>query len=152
MSRLFKIAVYLITTFLSVFLFSGVALAKTQDEMPMWDVRGTGSLEFVCVTPDTCPGGPFDHSINVTTENPDGTFSGTGYFIPDPATTWTVTGTLNSSAVAFHIVYTGTNPGYTIDGQGTISIDGSFNGIAQSNTSQGFSWHSTKGKAKLINP
>jgi hypothetical protein len=47
------------------------------------------------------------------------TFSGTGFYNADPSYTWDMTGSIVGSTIAFHILYTGTNAGYTFDGVGS---------------------------------
>jgi hypothetical protein len=67
-------------------------------------------------------GTPYAHSMTVdtvTVVSPTHVvFSGSGYFIADPAYTWTVSGSIIEGVVAFHIVYTGTLAGYTFDAVG----------------------------------
>lgn len=65
---------------------------------------------------------PYLHSMTIDTVKvitpTNVTFSGTGYYIADPAYTWTVTGSIVNGVVVFHILYTGTLPGYYFDGTG----------------------------------
>ncbi len=96
----------------------------------VWNISGTHALTF------TVGASSYQHTMDVTTVTPLSTtstsFSGTGTYNPDPTTyTWTITGTVTGNAVSFIIVYTGTNAGYTVKGQGLISAaDGSVSGTA----------------------
>ena len=91
----------------------------------VWNISGTHTLVFA---------GTYTHTMTVTNITPLSTdatsFSGTGYYNTDPSYTWTVSGTVNRNAVQFSILYTGTNPGYTVTGSGQIAADGSVSGTA----------------------
>lgn len=67
-------------------------------------------------------GAPWYHSMTIDTVTvitpTNATFSGTGFYILDPAYTWTVTGSIINGVVAFRILYTGTDAGYYFDGTG----------------------------------
>jgi len=67
-------------------------------------------------------GGPYDHTMTIDTVKvitpTNVTFSGTGFYIADPAYTWTMTGSIVDGVVAFRIVYTGTSAGYFFDATG----------------------------------
>jgi hypothetical protein len=89
--------------------------------------------------------GTYAHSMMVATVTPvsphRSTFTGTGYYLADSSYTWTVTGSVNGSAIAFHIVYTGTNAGYWFDGVGTFAADGSATGTGtDSDAHVGLTW------------
>jgi hypothetical protein len=85
----------------------------------------------------------------VTLATDPGAFSGSGFYNPDPSYTWAVTGHLNGSVIDFHILYTGSNAGYTVDTDtGLIAADGTLSGTAHSNGGQTFDWASTAGAAK----
>jgi hypothetical protein len=70
-------------------------------------------------------GTPYAHSMTIDTvsvETPTRVlFSGSGYYIADPAYTWTVSGSIIEGVVAFHILYTGTLAGYTFDAIGSAA-------------------------------
>jgi len=88
--------------------------------VPNWDITGTWALNF-----NLDVGGLYQHTMTVTSFNRwTGDFVGTGFYNADPAYTWTVTGTVTSSTVSFHILYTGTNAGYTVDATGELDVTG----------------------------
>ncbi len=75
-----------------------------------------------------------------------GDFSGTGFYNANNSYTWTVTGNVSGSSFTFHIVYTGSNPGYTLDSTGPIASDGSLSGTT-TGPGQTFTFISTSGAA-----
>lgn len=79
-----------------------------------------------------------------------GDFSGTGFYNADNSYTWNVTGNLQSYDLKFQIVYTGTNPGYTVTAKGMVKPGGNFDGTATSNSGQTFKWKTTSGLARVI--
>ncbi|MFA4873373.1 MAG: SdrD B-like domain-containing protein [Patescibacteria group bacterium] len=84
-----------------------------------WDITGTWSLTL------NAGATPYVHSMTVNSFNPaTGAFSGTGFWIANPAYTWNVTGTVSGSTISYHVVYTGINAGYSFDATGTIAPDG----------------------------
>ena len=75
--------------------------------------------------------GTYVHDINITAQNPDGTFSGTGGWPSGGSyqTTETITGQIVGDTVTFTTTYLGPyNPGYTVTVSGTINSDGSISG------------------------
>lgn len=85
---------------------------------------------------------PYVHSMTIDTVTvitpTNATFSGTGFYIADPAYTWTVTGSIVNGVVAFHILYTGTLAGYYFDGTGLAAdMSGS---ATDSLLRQGMTW------------
>jgi hypothetical protein len=86
-------------------------------------------------------GGSYDHTMTVTGINVTGlnsyTFTGTGTYDSDPSYTWTATGSVVGNQVtAMHIVYTGSNLGYSVDLTATINADGSLTGSATDSNTQ----------------
>lgn len=83
-------------------------------------------------------GGNYPHHLTVDSLQPTGlnsfTFTGHGSFDPDPSYTWTATGSVSGTALSMHIVYTGTQAGYTLDFTGTINPDGSVTGTSFSDS------------------
>lgn len=73
--------------------------------------------------------GTYNHDINITQVNPDGTFSGTGGYPAGAAaydTEEVITGSIVGNTVTLTTVYSGPyNPGYTVTAIGTIQPDGS---------------------------
>ena len=111
-----------------------------------------GSYKYIGICTSLCTG-EFVHTMNITNENIDtsgiGTFSGSGYFDADTNTTWNVAGSVNyiNKTVSFHIVYTGSNAGYTADSTGTIAPDGTMAGTGTTSQGQTATWTLTR-----INP
>jgi hypothetical protein len=93
--------------------------------------------------------GTYAHDLVITTQNPDGTFSGTGGYpaggAPYTATGQTpevITGQVTGNAITFTSTYAGPfNPGYSITVAGTIAPDGSMSGTSP------LEWHTTSGNA-----
>jgi hypothetical protein len=107
-----------------------VALPTGATALPNWDITGTWNLDF------SLGAGDYLHTMTVTIFNQtNGVFSGTGVYNPDPSYTWTVTGTVSGDDITFHVVYTGTNAGYTSDATGVIT----------STTSMGGTWSDING-------
>lgn len=91
--------------------------------------------------------GTYVHDITITTQNSDGTFSGTGGYASGDSpyqTTETITGQIVGNQVTLTTVYTGPyNPGYTVTATGTINSDGSISGTSP------WSWTTSAGAVKL---
>jgi len=98
-----------------------------------WSVVGNWVLTF------NYGGRDYIHDMTVTTQT-DGSFSGTGIYEPDHSYTWNVTGTVSGDSINFHILYTGSNAGYTVDATGTIAPDGTMSGNWTSNAGQSGTW------------
>lgn len=98
--------------------------------------------------------GNYVHDMTVNSFNANtGAFTASGIYEPDHSTTWNANGTTTANAdatgaITFHILYTGTNSGYTIDAVGSIANDGSLSGTASS-AGQTFTWTMNR-KAKPI--
>ena len=97
------------------------------------------------------------HDMIITTQNSDGTFSGTGgypagcypYTLPGE-TAETITGQIMGDQinVTFTTTYSGPlNPGYVLTFSGTVGPDGSMSGKNMSNT---WEWTTTEGHAKYV--
>ncbi len=127
-----------------VFPVLGAAQIATAATPPTWDVRGNYTVNFHCLT--GCSG-DWLHSMHVASENfGNGNFAGTGYYIPDTSYTWNMTGNTTGDAVAFTIVYTGTEAGSTYNLVGTIDEDGRMAGTASGNGAT-FTWDAPTGMA-----
>jgi hypothetical protein len=95
-------------------------------------------------------GTPYAHTLNgagltLTGVSPTHLrFTGTGqYPASGPAQdAWNITGDVRGSHVSFTITYVTGNPGYVVNGTGTVASDGSATGTAVSNTSpaQNLTW------------
>jgi len=95
--------------------------------------------------------GTYHHDLVITTQNPDGTFSGTGGY-PAGSSPYTnpgqtpevITGQVTGNHIAFTTTYLGPyNPGYSATVSGTIAADGSMSGTSP------WEWHTTSGAATL---
>jgi hypothetical protein len=107
---------------------------------PNWDITGSWTLDYDYL------GGSYVHMMLVT--QPDGTFTGTGNYVPDPSYTWDVDGKVSGDMITFHILYTGTNAGYQTWTTGIIHPDGTMSGTWFSSSGQDGTWLSTDGEAK----
>jgi hypothetical protein len=87
-------------------------------------------------------GSDYNHTLIVDSIQPTGlgsfTFTGHGSYVPDASYTWNATGSMVGNQVTLHLVYTGANPGYTVDASASIAADGSFTGTATSSAAQSF--------------
>jgi hypothetical protein len=122
------------------------ALAYTP---PTWNLNGTYTIDFTLTSPDT---GDYIHSMTITTTSDTiGAVTGTGYYLADSSHTWTVTGSVTAWAVTLHVLYTGTNAGYTVDMAGAIDQWGGMAGTA-TGPGQTFTWKTTAGSVSLFSP
>jgi hypothetical protein len=95
--------------------------------------------------------GTYEHDMVITTQNPDGTFSGTGGYPAGSSpytdlgqTSETITGQVTGNQITFTTTYLGPyNPGYSATVLGTIASDGKISGTSP------WEWHTTAGAAKL---
>jgi len=82
--------------------------------------------------------GIYSHHLTVDSLQPTGlnsfTFTGHGNYDPDKSYTWTATGSVSGTTLSMHIVYTGTQAGYTLDFTGTVNPDGSVTGTSFSDS------------------
>lgn len=102
------------------------------------DITGQHLITFTCTS--GCSG-DYPHTMDVTSmNNTTGDFSGTGFYNPNNAFTWNVTGNTMGAIIEFDIVYTGLNPGYTVEVDGTMNLDGTSFGTAISSSAQTFTW------------
>lgn len=85
-----------------------------------WKIEGTHSIVF------TCGGNDYHHTLT------DG-FPGSGTYDPNSGYTWDMTGNITGDNLVFNILYTGIGAGYTLNGVGTISPDGSISGTTDGN-------------------
>jgi hypothetical protein len=96
-------------------------------------------------------GADYPHHLTVDSLQPTGlgsfTFTGHGTYDPDASYTWNATGSVSGTALSMHIVYTGTNAGYSADVTGMVNPDGSVTGSATSSTGQVLSLTAPAGSA-----
>jgi hypothetical protein len=91
------------------------------------------------------PGVDWHHSMTITSYNPaTGAFSGNGYWVDGPATTWNVTGTVTGSAFSAHIVYTNVGIGYTADAIGSVGTNGNIAGTIVDSPNRAGTFAATK--------
>ena len=118
------------------------------------------SKEYIKYTPFNIEGiykwlvlSTYEHDMIIDTQNPDGTFSGTGGYPAGSSpytssgqTPETITGQVmgNQIDITFTTTYLGPyNPGYTVTVSGTIDLDGSMSGNSP------WEWHTTDGNVTL---
>jgi hypothetical protein len=98
--------------------------------------------------------GTYEHDMTIDTQNPDGTFSGTGcwpagtspypYTAPPSSTTEIITGQFIGNQISFTTTYSGPyDPGYSATASGTIAPNGSMSGTSP------WEWHTTAGYVTL---
>jgi uncharacterized protein YxeA len=109
-----------------------------------YDLTGDWALSYVQLS--STPG-PYDHNMSITTQNIDGSFSGTGNY-PAGIWTWSVTGSLTDSTVSMTITYDqavgGTSP-YIVSLTGTVGTCGSsMSGTASDNKGYDYTWTATR--------
>lgn len=93
-----------------------------------WDLSVPSPMVF------GCGGGSYDHTLNKVDVNLwTGYFTGEGTYNSNSNYTWDITGNITESDITFALVYTGINLGYTLNGIGTISEDGSIIGTVDNN-------------------
>lgn len=121
-----------------------VYLSKEYTKYTPIDIRGT--YEWLVLS-------TYLHDMTIDTQNPDGTFSGTGGYpagsfpyTSSGQTPETITGQVmgNQIDITFTTTYIGPyNPGYTATVSGTIAPDGSMSGNTPCE------WHTTEGHVTL---
>ena len=138
-----------LTIVLSSFLIFSVIPARADvADITIWNMKGTYGIDLTCTA--GCSG-VYSHTMNITSSDDNtGNFSGTGFYNTDHSYTWNITGNVNGNlnSLTFDVIYTGSNPGYTLHGTGQINSDGTLSGTATSNSAQSFNFQSTSGKAK----
>jgi len=93
-----------------------------------WEITAPNPVVF------DCGGGTYHHTLdNVSNNLIAGTFIGAGSYDPNNSYTWDIDGTVNDDDVTFTLVYTGSNLGYTLHGDGAIASDGSISGDTDGN-------------------
>ncbi len=121
-------------------------LVKSEDvacEAVTWNVKGTYIWSVF---------GVYFHDITITTQNPDGTFSGTGGYPASSSpytaagqTTETITGQVTGNTITLTTTYDGPyNTGYTVTATGTIDSDGTISGTLP------WEWSLTGGSATPV--
>jgi hypothetical protein len=132
---------------------TGGSLSYTNFERA--DTAATGVWSLPTATPIALDfglsGADYQHHLTVDSLQPTGlasfTFTGHGTYDPDASYTWNATGSVSGTALSMHIVYTGTNAGYSADVTGMVNPDGSVTGSATSSTGQVLSLTAPAGSA-----
>ncbi|OGM64681.1 hypothetical protein A2961_01365 [Candidatus Woesebacteria bacterium RIFCSPLOWO2_01_FULL_39_21] len=110
-----------------------------------WDLYGACTVTFTCTS--GC-GGSYPHTLNlVNMDLNTGNFSGNGFYNPNNAYTWDITGNLSGTNISFNIDYTGLNPSYFVNGVGVVNNDGTISGTSTA-PGQAHTWVTTTGCAK----
>jgi Domain of unknown function DUF11 len=119
-----------------------LTLAGSASAATPWNVTGNWVLTFAY-------GSNYNHDINITVQNPDGTFSGTGgYPAGGPYTiTETISGVVSGNNITLNSSYDGSS--YTYTATGTIASDGSMSGTLTTSASQSGPWSALAGSAKV---
>ncbi len=91
-----------------------------------WELTAPQAITFTC-------GGSYYHTLSTVSNLADGDFEGTGVWNGSASYTWDIDGNINGDDITFQLVYNGGNPGYTLNGVGTIASDGSITGSTDGN-------------------
>jgi hypothetical protein len=133
---------------LSILLFPLVSAVAVEALSANWNPTGAYTIDFTCTS--GCSG-TYSHHMNITAyHSNNGNFSGNGYYLADSSYTWNMTGNLTGTNINFHALYTGSNPGYTLNASGTTANNGTLSGTASDSSGQTFTWASSTGAATAI--
>jgi hypothetical protein len=120
--------IFSLVTALSLFAFVAFpAFAKVDRVTGPWELTAPQAITF------TCGGGSYPHTLLNVDMLSGGDFEGDGWYNTNHSYTWDIEGEITGDGVTFTLVYTGTNPGYTLHGEGTIAPDGSISGSTDGN-------------------
>jgi hypothetical protein len=122
---------------------------------PDWNLTGTYTIPFTCVT--GCPSPPdYPYSITITTtSDTTGAVAGTGYYIAGGGTpAVTLTGQVTGWNVELDLTYddpglSGYNP-FVLTG--AINANGGMAGTAADGAGRTFTWQTTSGTVSLFSP
>ncbi|MEK7585236.1 MAG: ice-binding family protein [Patescibacteria group bacterium] len=117
-----------------------IALSVGAAAPPNWNAEGS----YQWLVADT-----YAHDLTITTQNPDGTFTGVGGYpagsapyTADGQTAEVITGQVVGNTITFTTTYAGPlNPGYSVEVSGVIATDGSMSGLLP------LEWHTLSGNA-----
>jgi len=132
---------------LSIFVLFGLLLIVNKPALAStnWDLTGTFIMTY------DLSGSTYAHSYTIDNVNlGTGDFSGIGFYVPNLSYTEDINGNISGSNITFHVLYTGINSGYYVDGTGVIASDGSMSGTAVSSSAQNFTWSVPAGSATLV--
>ena len=120
--------------FLLSFLASVTLLTSNVSAATYWDISGEKDITYYLGL------STYTHHYTIIQDS-NGDLSGTGYYVPNNAYTEAIVdGSVIGDAITMNIAYTGLNPSYKLTVYGTIAVDGSVTGTADSNTGQHFTW------------
>jgi len=106
----------------------GVVSAKVNRVAEYWEITAPNAIIF------GCGGGTYNHTLDIVTNDFScGTFEGEGTYDSNSSYTWDITGSIDGDDITFTLIYTGINSGYTLNGSGTIAVDGSISGTVNGN-------------------
>lgn len=122
---------------------------------PTWNLDGTYTIPFTCVT--GCPSPPdYPYSVTITgTSDTTGAFTGTGYYITGGGyPEVTATGDVDGWDVMIELSYT--DPGLSAYNPfvltGSIDRYGGMSGTATDGNGRTFTWRTTSGSVGLFSP
>lgn len=101
------------------------------------DLSSKQNLTFTCTS--GC-GGVHPHTVTMTTPDSFGNFTGSGYYNPNTAYTWDISGNTAGISFSAYIDYTGLNPSYFVNLTGTVDGSGNVSGTAVSSSAQTFTF------------
>lgn len=108
----------------------------------VWNISKATSLTFA---------GTYAHTMKITRviplSNDTTRFIGFGHYTTDPSYTWVISGTVHRNMISFHILYTGTNRGYWINGHGLIAGNGLVTGTSVTSAHQTLAFTMPAGSA-----
>lgn len=86
------------------------------------------------------------HDMSITSQA-DESLSGTGSYLGEPQTTWTMSGTVSGNIVNWRVTYPSN---YWAKLTGTIAEDGTMSGTWTDSNGNNGTWHSTSGNAEKV--
>jgi hypothetical protein len=145
MKAKFSISLIIALLFLSTLsVCINIAPVPVYASAPNWNIIGTWAYVGIY------GGNPYPHTMIIDTEDlTTGAITGHGHYNPDLSYTWILTGTVSGDDISFHIVYTGSNPGYYVDATGVIASSGSSMAGTWSNNYQSGTWSATGTAAQI---
>ena len=129
----------ILVVLVSTVLITSSGTMHVNADNPTYNLTGTWLFN------DNWQGTAYPHLVTISTFNPDGTFSGTGYHIGGPETE-DISGQLSGNSISFHWITTSeVSNGITIDGTGTVTSDSYMSGTGfQSGPYGPITWDATK--------
>ncbi len=129
----------LVLTLISILVVTSIYSIPVFAEPPAYDLTGTWTWNYHYNS------GIYTHTMMITSfDMVTGDFSGTGYYNSNPAYTWIVTGNVDGNEVSFLIDYTGANPSYYVEAEGSIISGGFFMSGTATAPGQSATWTAEK--------